>query len=411
MQRKWITIAFIGIFSTQIEATVIYDDGGLHTISGVVVDDILLEHGSDLNVEGFAFIQPLAGAPAIVQDNTSPPAGPSTINLSGNATVMGEILYRRWFNEDSIVTIGDNAMIVGQGEYISGSGRGAVSGMRRAEVSGNARLLGAHNAVDGGSAINNRSSGALFVSVSGGEITGGNGGQTGGDGISGRFDVVNIEMTGGVIQGGTGGNEGGHGIGVPDIAIGTISGGEIIGGNGGQAGGHALFSDAGFDLNITGGEFQGGNGGNTGGDALRLHSSFFDPGTATISGGSFDAGVGLFDDGWLLYLAGMGGNIDITGGLFGYGNIGNGFGIFRGAHVNVYGWDLSIVDGLLTGFLMDNSWIETPVSLAFNEFSTLGTISLFNTPHPSSSVPEPSTLLLMAIGIAGIGIAKRKRTS
>ncbi|MCU7945876.1 MAG: hypothetical protein KZQ72_04405, partial [Candidatus Thiodiazotropha sp. (ex Cardiolucina cf. quadrata)] len=103
----------------------------LFTISGVVIVDILLDHGSDLNVEGFAFIQPIAGAPAIVQDNTSPPVGPSTINLSGNATVMGEIIYRRWFDDNSTVTIGDNALIVGQGEYISGSGRGAVSGMRR----------------------------------------------------------------------------------------------------------------------------------------------------------------------------------------------------------------------------------------------------------------------------------------
>ncbi|MEL0585968.1 MAG: PEP-CTERM sorting domain-containing protein [Candidatus Thiodiazotropha sp. (ex. Lucinoma kazani)] len=410
MKCKWLAIAFIGIFSTQADATVIYGDGALHTISGVVIDDILLDHGSDLNVEGFAFIQPLAGAPAIVQDNTSPPAGPSAINLSGNATVMGEILYRRWFNEDSIVAIGDNAMIVGQGEYISGSGRGAVSGMRRAEVSGNARLLGAHNAVDGGSAIDNRSSGALFVSVSGGEIKGGNGGQTGGDGISGRFDIVNIDMTGGVIQGGTGGNEGGHGIGVPDTTIGTISGGEIIGGNGGQTGGHALLSNADYDLNITGGEFQGGNGGVTGGDALRLNSLDF--GTATISGGSFDAGVGLFDDGWLLYLTGFNGIVDITGGMFGYENIGNGFGIFN-SHVNVYGWDLSIADDLLTGFLMDGSWIETPVSLTLASLpSALGTISLFNIPHPpSSSVPEPSTLLLMAAGLAGLGIAKRKRIS
>ncbi|MCU7948020.1 MAG: PEP-CTERM sorting domain-containing protein, partial [Candidatus Thiodiazotropha sp. (ex Cardiolucina cf. quadrata)] len=213
---------------------------------------------------------------------------------------------------------------------------------------------------DGGSAIDNRSSGALFVSVSGGEINGG---------------------------------------------------------NGGQAGGHALLSNADYDLNITGGEFQGGNGGVTGGDALRLNSLDF--GTATISGGSFDAGVGLFDDGWLLYLTGFNGIVDITGfngivditgGMFGYENIGNGFGIFD-SHVNVYGWDLSIADDLLTGFLMDGSWIETPVSLTLASLpSVLGTISLFNTPHPpSSSVPEPSTLLLMAAGIAGIGIAKRKR--
>ncbi|MES9945901.1 MAG: PEP-CTERM sorting domain-containing protein [Candidatus Thiodiazotropha sp.] len=409
MKYKWKTIALIGLFTTQVHATLIFDDGALHTIDGVVIDDVMLSNGSDLIVDGFAFIQPTIGEPAIIRSNLSS-GGSSQMNVSGNATVMGEILYRLWVNDEDSVTVDGNALIVGQGEVSSGLGRSAVAGMRRVEVSGNARLLGAHNAVNGGTAIDNRSSGSLFASVSGGEIIGGNGGETGGDGMNGWVDPIYLDMTAGTIQGGTGGIDGGHGIEAPGEISGTIAGGEIIGGNGGDTGGNAIDSYLEAELDITGGAFQGGHGGASGGDALRLLSGLFDTSSVTISGGSFDAGNGLFDDGWLLHLIGSGVNVDITGGLFGYENTGSGLGIFGGSNVNVYGWDLDITDGLLTGYLMDSNWIETPVSLAFLDY-TLGTINLFNTtsPDPGTSVPEPSTLLLMAAGIVGLGVAKRKR--
>jgi hypothetical protein len=279
------------------------------------------------------------------------------------------------------------------------------------EVSDNAQLFGAHNAVNGGSAIDNRSAGQMHVSISGGEVNGGNGGEYGGDGIYGRVDPIHLDMSAGVIRGGTGGLEGGHGINSDNYLRATISGGEIIGGNSGISGGNGIDSTNDTNLLISGGAFQGGDGGEDGGSALRLVYGDYGDSTATISGGSFDAGVGLFEDGWLLELFGSNVNVDISGGLFGYESVGNGFGIFDGANVNVYGWDLNIVDGLLTGYLMDANWITTPVTLAYG--SNPGTINLFNThaPGPGASVPEPSTLMLLAAGLVGLGVVKRKRAT
>ncbi|MES9971037.1 MAG: PEP-CTERM sorting domain-containing protein [Candidatus Thiodiazotropha sp.] len=359
-------------------------------------------NGSDLQIIDGGTILPSATQPAIYSSR----GASSTITLSGNAAVIGGIGYQDWSSEEDAVLANGNSQILAQGEKASGYGRGAVSGARRVEVTGNARLIGADNSTNGGNAIDNTSSGAQLASIHGGEIIGGDGGQSGGNGIDGWIEAIALDISGGSVKGGEGINLGGHGITAFGTISGLISGGTISGG-GGVTGGDAVTSQEGINLDISGGTLRGGNGGMYGGNALTTRYSQ-NGGTAnsTISGGYFDAGAGLIDDGWLLHLTGPG-RFDITGGLFGYNNIGKGFGIFNNAIVDVYGWNLELNDDLLTGYLSDGSWIETKVSLAYNEYAPTGTLNLIN--RENFNVPEPGTLLLLMIGISGMGLIKRYR--
>jgi hypothetical protein len=440
MKLKWMAISLLASVSSQAYATLIYDDGNTHQIGTTIFEDIRLENGTDLDVMQGGVIQATADLPAITRGGPSA----STINLSGDASVVGGIHYENWGNDDDVVIASDDAQVLAQGETISGFGRGAVTGARGVEVSGNARLAGAEALSNGGSAIdNNGSSGGIFAAIHGGEVVGGDGGQIGGNGIDGWIEVVNLEVSDGSIQGGDGSTQGGHGIYSFGTISGEVSGGLICGGDSATTGGDAIFSRDGVSLDISGGSFQGGSDGTYGGNAIK--SSGDQGANTTISGGEFDAGRGLVDDGWLLSLTGSGHNFEISGGLFGQDNIGRGFGIFNHANLDVHGWDLELNDNLLTGYLLDGSWIETTVELALNGVSSDndGTINLINHESPvaldsdpviigsgpvvigsdpvvvtgtdlgtneqTASVPEPSSLMLLAIGLAGAWTTRRKK--
>jgi hypothetical protein len=435
MRHEWTLIALLTSISTQANATLIFNDGNTHQINSALFEDVHVGNGSNLNITQGGSIQTPDDQPAILVTNSASSGNrsyiDSTITLSGNARLTGGIESER--NDDDVVVATDDAQIVAQGEiphiYGPSHGRGAVVGMREVTVSGNARLVGADNATNGGDGINfSTSSGAHDATVHGGEIVGGNGGESGGDGIDGGIERLQLDVSDGTIQGGAGSHQGGHGITSYGSISGSISGGVISGGSG-ETGGHAINSelDGGMDLTISGGRFQGGNGDTYGGNALNIFSEYGY--SATISGGYFDAGTGLDDDGWLLNLRnssfGGQGHVDITGGHFGYDNIGNGFGIFTNTTVDIHGWDLELNDNLLTGYLLDGSWIETPVSLAYYENAPLGTLNLINhenvnAPEPrrflgtvianqNVNVPEPGSLMLLAIGLTGVWASKRRK--
>jgi hypothetical protein len=410
MKFKWMAISLLVSLSSQAYATLIYDGNNTYQINSTIFEDIRLQNGADLDVIQGGFIQPATDMAAITRSGFS---GSSTVRLSGDSTVVGGIHYENWGNEDDAVIASGNAQILAQGEMFSGFGRGAVSGARLVEVSGSAHLAGADNLSNGGNAINNSTSGGILAEIHGGEVVGGDGGEIGGNGIDGWIEVVGLDMSDGVVEGGDGNNLGGHGIYSDGSIGGAISGGLICGGDSSTTGGDAIFSRGGVSLDISGGSFQGGNNGSLGGNAIK---SSGDSGAHTmISGGQFDAGSGLLDDGWLLNLTGQGHHFEISGGLFGYDNIGRGFGVFNDAIVDVHGWDLELNNNLLTGYLLDGSWIETTVTLTQNNYYFDGILNIINYGNPNdpeppnASVPEPGSLMLLLIGVTGTWATRQRK--
>jgi hypothetical protein len=357
MLKKYLAVALCGIFTGQVNATTVYDDGAVHTIDSFIHDDIYLENESDLNIEGKGIILSGTANPAI-----SSPAwlDGHEVHLSDGALVLGSVMLGGDADERNQVILNDRSRIFGMGAYSATStvGRPGVSGAGLVAVYDKASIRGSYHSEKGGSAIDVGDTGAFRTSVNGGRVIGGGSGQIGGAGINAYTEVLEINQTNGVIKGGRGGVRGGNGIDSYDLVNGFIHGGKIIGGSGGEYGGKGIRSSD-MNLEITDGTIRGGDGGEYGGDAIYAHIE--STSSSLISGGSFNAGNGAISDGAIVELWGSMAKFTITGGQFGYQTVGNGF-IIHGSTVEVHGRELTFNDGILKGYLLDGNQIKVPVS-------------------------------------------------
>jgi PEP-CTERM motif len=82
------------------------------------------------------------------------------------------------------------------------------------------------------------------------------------------------------------------------------------------------------------------------------------------------------------------------------------------AHVDIYATNTSFSSGLLSGTWLDGSLFEFWAVLGSPGSSTITDVLPSNiTVRSPTSVPEPTTALLLALGLIGVGAAKRSRHS
>ncbi|HWK49492.1 MAG TPA: PEP-CTERM sorting domain-containing protein, partial [Steroidobacter sp.] len=95
--------------------------------------------------------------------------------------------------------------------------------------------------------------------------------------------------------------------------------------------------------------------------------------------------------------------LDILGGQWGYDEAGLGFLFDTGVNFSITGWDLTFINGLLSGYLLDGSWFSNQFTFGSN---WNGTFTINNVPQ---NVPEPGTLALLLASAAGMMFARRRR--
>ncbi|MCP4284783.1 MAG: PEP-CTERM sorting domain-containing protein [Gammaproteobacteria bacterium] len=201
-----------------------------------------------------------------------------------------------------------------------------------------------------------------------------------------------LVMTGGYVGLAWGGAPEGFRIDISNGTIGSVStkyldfnmsGGRVLNGISGE----------GINLYVTDGDIWGG---------VELRPDWPFTEMNAIYGGAFNANDNeyLLDFGpQSLYAVGSD-HLTIEGGLFGNINPGSGFNFRGNSSVDIFGdFDLQFDGSLLSGHLLDGSFINVPVAFADNwrgEFNV-------------HAVPEPPEILLFATGILGLLFAHRRR--
>jgi hypothetical protein len=364
MLKKYLSIALFGVLTGQASATIVFDDGDVHTIDAYTPDNLYLENSSDLNIVGRGVVRSVGEAPAISAHRFD--SSGYLVNLSDKAKVFGTVLLPRETDERNQVILNDRSSIIGSSAYGTGDadGRQGVSRADLIEVNDSATIRGGNSAFGvGGAAIGNADTMSYRVSINGGYVIGGRGFNVGGAGVNGEAEPLKINLTKGLIKGGKGGVRGGFGVFTLSSLMGFIDGGKIIGGPGREHGGTGVTALENIRMAISNGYIRGGDSEVDGGSAFDLSGV----GYLDISGGSFNAGRGGVNDGYILELNLSEGiiHVTITGGQFGYDNTGNGFIVkgstgSTGSTIEVHGYDLNFENGVLSGYLLDGSWIDVP---------------------------------------------------
>jgi hypothetical protein len=391
---KFGTISLLGVavgacLAPAAQATIIYNGAQTYTIQTTVTDNIIVNNGGAvLNVEQGGVVQGVNDPSVLGAVRTQ--AG--TLNVTGNGQIIGAAGQNAISMQGypAVVRLQDRSTVTGNivMEYNTPGWRNEATAQTRLYLQGqsvvNGDLLYANFIrIEDDARLNgdlrHAPNGSISLDMRGGEIAGVvdfgtlndyEFNMSGGSilsGFRGDFGFVNFNMSGGYIGGG---------ISTGNFVSGTISGGQIEGGISTWHG----WGNGGSDLTVTGGQFDA-----TTGDYLVSMTGYRFPNTTSYS------------------------SLDILGGEWGYNEAGLGFFFDEFVNFSITGWDLTFIDGLLSGYLSDGNWFSN--SFGFGA-SWQGTFTINNMAAHSAlapSVPEPGTLGIFLAGLAGAMVARRRR--
>jgi hypothetical protein len=409
-RKNLLQLAFLFVASSPglAQAQTVYSNGGQNTLSGTSGPVVVQNNGTTLVVNSPASV---TGSDAIQGGTAIVGQAGTTINLLGGTVTSatgysfgpaaGGIAstglfaafggYAQGADASATAQAGIGAIVYGTGDVFGGTFQG-----------GNASLSNANFAGQPGFASFSVNHPSTSINISDGTFLGGNGSVPPGtsqvaDAGAGAYLNSNFSVTGGTFRGGNlSGSLAGSGL-FGFLGSDSVNGGRPTGQTG----------------SITGGTFYGGtSAGSAPGYSAVVQVTYGS--TLKISGGNFPDGVG-FD-------AQENSRIDISGGLFGAHGFTLGAFVEKYSSLNVFGSDLSWsgssvgtggMQGFLSGTLADGDSINASVELASDAnlvvsltSGPLGEVLSFNgVPEPVSAVPEPRSVVLMAMGIASVAIS------
>ncbi|MFC4308116.1 PEP-CTERM sorting domain-containing protein [Steroidobacter flavus] len=366
-------LAIATCLASAANATIIYTGPTTYVINTTVTDNIIVNNSAAvLNVQSGGVVQGVNDPTLLGAVRTQ--AG--TLNVSGNGRIeagVGQEVAISMRGQPATVRLSDQATVNGNVvmDYTVGT---HLIVQNQATINGNVRYAGYIDLHDQGRIngnIVNAENGSIRLNMTGGEVAGAvsfgglndyafnmSGGAILG-GFRGAAGLVDLSMTGGYIA---------NGFRTGDDVDGTISGGKIDGGM--EFYGN---TSSGSSLDVTGGRFD------------------------TV------AGDYLFSMSNSLSWSSSAASLDIFGGQWGYNEAGLGFFFDDLSNFSVTGWDLTFVNGLLSGYLLDGNWFSNRFTFGTD---WTGTFTINNVPH---NVPEPGTLGLLLASAAGMMFARRRR--